>query len=187
MCVRQRDRPISAAAFAGGAYWLAHTAVDWNWNVPAASIPFFVLLGIGAARGDRIPAPRRRSLVAAGVVVAVAVLGFAPVWLSGNLVRQAFFAPAGASRDLRLAERLDPLSPDPYVMQGRVERDPAARVKAIAQAVRMEPKRFDLHYQLGVAYLNARRRPDAARELRTAARLDPRNAKLYLGLLRRPR
>ena len=187
MCFRQRDRPISAAAFAGGAYWLAHTAVDWNWNVPAAAIPFFVLLGIGAARGDRVTAPRRRSLVVAGVVAAVAVLGFAPVWLSGNLVRQAFFAPAGASRDLRLAKRLDPLSPDPYVMQSRVERDPAARVKAIAEAVRMEPKRFDFHYQLGVAYLNARRRADAARELRTAARLDPRNAKLYLGLLRRPR
>jgi Flp pilus assembly protein TadD len=72
-------------------------------------------------------------------------------------------------------------------MQSRVERDPAARVKAIAEAVRMEPNRFDFHYQLGVAYLNARRRADAARELRTAARLDPRNAKLYLGLLRRPR
>ena len=186
-CVRRRVRPISAAAFAGAAYWLAHTAVDWNWNVPAAALPFFVLLGIGASSGDRVPLPRRRSLAAALVVAAVALLGFAPVWLSGNLVRQAFFAPAAASRDLRLAKRFDPLSTDPYVMQARVERDPAARVTALAEAVRKEPARFDLHYQLGVAYLSAGRRADAVRELSTAARLDPGNAKLYLGLARRPR
>lgn len=187
MCVRQRANPISAAALAGGAYWLTHTAVDWNWNVPAAALPFFVLLGIGAAGSDRFTARRRRSLVAAGVVAAVALLGFAPVWLSGNLVRQAFFAPAAASKDLRLAKRFDPLSTDPYVMQARIERDPAARVKALAEAVRKEPERFDLHYQLGVAYLAAGRRADAVRELRAAARLDPGNSKLYLGLARQPR
>jgi cytochrome c-type biogenesis protein CcmH/NrfG len=72
-------------------------------------------------------------------------------------------------------------------MQARVERDPAARVAALAEAVRKEPARFDLHYQLGVAYLSAGRRADAVRELSTAARLDPGNAKLYLGLARRPR
>ena len=187
MCLRRRAHPISAAAFAGGAYWLAHTAVDWNWNVPAAALPFFVLLGIGASSGNRVPAPRRASIAAAGVVAAVAVLGFAPIWLSGNLVRQAFFAPDAASRDLRLAKRLDPLSTDPYVMQARVERDPAARVKALTEAVRKEPRRFDLHYQLGVADLAAGRRAGAVRELRTAARLDPRDAKLYLGLARPPR
>lgn len=185
LCLRNRALPVGAAAFAGGVYWLTHSAVDWNWNIPAATIPFLVLLGIGAGRPEgRAAAARRPSLVAAFVVAAVAVVAFVPVWLAGNLTREAFFDPAGARDHLRLATRLDPLSTDAYVMRSRVDRDPAARLRAIEHAVELEPRRFDLHYQLGVAYLNAGRPDEARRELRTAARLDPRNAKLYLGLAR---
>jgi hypothetical protein len=181
LCLRYRARPSSAAAFAGGAYWLAHAAVDWNWNVPAATIPFFVLLGIGAAPGGtRRAVPRTPALAAAAVVALIGVLAFAPVWISGNSTREAFLDPARAADHLRTAKRFDPLTVDPYVMEALLDRRPAARVRALRVAARKEPDRYDVRRDLGYAYLAAGQRRSARRELRAAARLDPRNAKAYL-------
>ena len=41
--------PTATAAFAGSAYWIVHASGDWNWTIPALGVPFFVLLGAGAA------------------------------------------------------------------------------------------------------------------------------------------
>ena len=58
---RARD-PAATAAFGGAAYWLAHGSVDWLWTVPACGLPFFLLLGLGGAGGDRPPLSRRLGL-----------------------------------------------------------------------------------------------------------------------------
>jgi O-antigen ligase len=188
LCLRHRWRPVSAAAFAGGIYWFAHSAVDWNWNIPAATIPVFVLLGIGAAPGGAGGYVKRRpALVAAALVAAVAVLVFIPVWLSGKLTREAFLDPARARPDLRLAKRLDPLSPDPYVMQAKLDPDPAVRLRALQRAVELQPERFDFHFDLGNAYRAAGRAAEARRQYGVAARLDPRNARFYNSLARSAR
>ena len=40
---------LTAVALAAGAYWLAHSSVDWFWTYPALTAPVFALLGAACA------------------------------------------------------------------------------------------------------------------------------------------
>jgi hypothetical protein len=170
---RRRDDPVAVAALAGSAYWLAHASVDWNWTVPAVGLPFLVLLGTGAAGETTVRLARPVTLAAGVAAIALAAGAFAPTWVSGRLTRRALFEPRNAQADLRRAERLDPLSVDPYLMASLLDPRPASRVRVLRKAVAKEPRRADLHYALQTAYGALGDKRAAARELATARRLDP--------------
>jgi Flp pilus assembly protein TadD len=176
------------AAVGSGAYFLAHTSVDWIWNVPAVGLPVFLLLGsvAGPAGAAARQLRARIALPLALAVFLVAALLLAPPWLSARLTA-AGTTNASAS-DLRLAKRLDPLAVEPYVAESAIAPTPKAAIEPLRQAVRKEPRAVGLWYELGIAQLRVGRRAEARRALLTARRLDPGDfliAKALAGLRHR--
>jgi O-Antigen ligase len=169
-----RHSVVGAGILGAGAYFAVHTSVDWVWTIPEVGLPAFALLGIGASRGGG-PTLRARAAIPAGAVaLAVALLAFLPPWLSARFVDRAYSAgtPSRVRDDLRWARRLDPLSTDPLVAEATLARPPAD-IRPLERAVDKEPRRVDLRYMLGAAYLAAGRKAAARRQLREALRLYP--------------
>ena len=167
---RLRGRDAAAtAAFAGAVYWLVHASVDWIWTVPACGLPFWLLVGVGCSGGERRQLGSRAALPAAAVAVVIAVIAFVPPWLSARLTDH---------RNFHWAERLDPLSVDPYVSQGSVA--------ALEEAVRKEPRVVELRFDLGQAYVRAGKRSKARAALEEAHRLDPRDPRIAEALKNAP-
>jgi cytochrome c-type biogenesis protein CcmH/NrfG len=153
------------------------------WTIPAVGLPFFLLLGVGAAADGGRASPRRRLTAAAAVVVVLlAALLFAPPWLAARLSSQG--EASGSRGDLRWARRLDPLALDPLLAEYQVSKSAAERIRIGRTAVRMEPRFVTTQYLLGLAYLDGGRPHAAATVLRRALRLDPREEQIRI-LLRR--
>ena len=132
----------AAAALAGFGYWVVHGSADWFWEYAGLGAPAFAMLGIacsldpvrrarGAAGGPQTGRPiarsalSRRGLAALGALCAVvAALLLVGPWLEALEVQQAAAvwvrSPATAYARLKDAERLDPLSAQPYVVAGSV-------------------------------------------------------------------
>lgn len=166
----------AASLLAAGGYFAVHTGGDWVWSIPAAALPAFLMLGIAAApdRGTRLPA---RVALPAGVLAGLAALmAFAPPWLSSRLTDRAYKAPsaAAAAEDLRWARRLDPLAVDPLLAAAALA-TPPANISPLIKAVGKQPRDVEVHYLLGLAYLDLGRTALARRELRLALALSPRD------------
>jgi O-antigen ligase len=175
--------PTATAAFAGSAYWIVHASGDWNWTIPALGVPFFVLLGAGAA--GRAGALRPLfAWIGAGVAVAAAVLAFAPPWLSARLSDEALESSSSRASDLRWARRLDPLSVQPYFVEAQTAPTPAAAIAPLRKAVDKQPRSAEARYELGLAYARAGRPADARAELRAALALSPRAVEIQDALRR---
>lgn len=171
---RRRGAPLlPAALFASGVYFAVHTAIDWVWSIPSVGLAALVLVGIGASRGTPAVLRPRPAIVAGIAVAAVAVVGFAPPWLSARFTDRAYGqAPADRSGAFRWAERLDPLSVDPLLAQAALARSPGD-IPPLRQAVALQPGDSEVHFLLGLAYLDAHRAAAARRELEAARRLSP--------------
>jgi hypothetical protein len=165
---------VGAGLLGSGVYLAAHTAVDWVWTVPEVGLVALALAGIGASVESRGFLPPRAALPAGVAALALALLAFAPPWLSARYVARAYEATgAQAVRDdLRWARRLDPLSVDPLVAEAELA-SPPADIPPLERAVAKEPRLEGLRYLLGAAYLRAGRKAEARRELRIALRLYP--------------
>jgi hypothetical protein len=171
---RRRGAPIlPAALFASGVYFAVHTAIDWVWSIPSVGLAALVLAGIGASRGGRPLLSSRPALASAAAVGVVALLGFFPPWLSGRFTDSAY-GESGSARanSLSWARTLDPLSVDPLLAQAAMASG-ANDIPPLRAAVRLQPDDAEVHFLLGVAYLNARRHPDARAQLEIAHRLSP--------------
>jgi hypothetical protein len=171
-----------AAAVAGGTYALVHASGDWTWTFPAVGVPLFVLLGAAASGDEPRPIPGRAAIPAAAAALALAVLAFAPPWLSARFTAQALKGSASPARDLRWARRLDSLSTEPLVAESVLARSPARSAAPLERAVAKEPRSAGLRYLLGVTYLEAGRRARARRELLVAKRLDPDDVQIRQAL-----
>jgi hypothetical protein len=177
-------RSLAAATLAAAVvYWLAHSTVDWIWTFPTVTIPALLLLGIGAAPETPRPLPGRIGVPVGIVAGALALLAFAPPWLSARYADRAYGDPAHAASDLRWARRLDPLSTQPYEAQAALAPSPRD-IPPLETAVRKEPRQVELHFGLGLAYLRAGRKADARRELETALKLAPRSDDIRKALRR---
>jgi O-Antigen ligase len=165
---RARDSGATAA-LGGAAYWLTHASVDWLWTVPACGLPFFLLLGIGGAGGERALMPRRAALAAAAALGVVVLVLFVPPWLSARL---------SARGQIPWAKRLDPLAVDPYVAEAARAPTPQAAIVPLRAAVRKQPRVVELRFTLAQAYERAGDSRAARRELEQAKRLDPREPRI---------
>jgi len=208
---RARASLIATGVVGGAAYWLVHASGDWTWTFPAAGLPFFLLLGAGAARGveaERSPParaptgqptrihgqaaePADEGRITSGALLlgvslaTAALLAFAPPWLSSRYTARALEQPFPAAADeLRWARRLDPLSTDPLVAEAELADSPEQAIPPLLDAVDREPRTMALHYLLGLAYLDAGRRQDAEREFQVALRLAPRSEAVRRALRR---
>jgi cytochrome c-type biogenesis protein CcmH/NrfG len=171
---RRRGAPIlPAALFASGVYFAVHTAIDWVWSIPSVGLAALLLAGIGASRGGRPVLASRTALAGAGAVAAVALVGFLPPWLSARFTDSAY-GESGSARtnSLSWAKTLDPLSVDPLLTQAALSTGPDD-IPPLLTAVRIQPGDAEVHYLLGIAYLNAHRLPAARKQLVIARRLSP--------------
>ena len=103
---RRRGAPLlPAALFASGVYLAVHASIDWVWSIPSVGLAGLVLVGVGASRGTRPLRATRIALVAAGAVAGVAVLGFAPPWLSARFTDRAYGKSPSARSQPRRGRR----------------------------------------------------------------------------------
>ncbi len=173
---RRRGAPLlPAALFASGVYLAVHTAIDWVWSIPSVGLAGLVLVGVGASRGTRPLLATRTALAAAGAVAAVALLGFAPPWLSARFTDRAYGQTSSARSDsLSWAKVLDPLSVDPLLAQAALAPSPDD-IPPLRTAVGLQPGDSEVHYLLGMAYLNAHRLAASRRQLDIALGLAPKD------------
>lgn len=170
--IRGPDRALYAALFAAVLAWAIHSAVDWDWQMPATTIWVFILGGLALARrpswrrfGD---VPRNRTLLAIGwLLVAVAPL----------LVALSYARLHTAAADVRagncVAARQHALSslsinaerPDAYSLIGLCDLEqgfPAAAVPAMSKAASLDPQNWQEAYWTAVARAGAGQDPRAA-------------------------
>jgi O-antigen ligase len=192
---RGPDRPLYAAALAVMLLWALHAGIDWDWEMPVVTLPFFALGGFMLARRIEAPAsapvegslaPRRwitpyaRTLVGLGCLL----LAVAPayVWLSQLRLDQA--TAAFAQGDCRAATRsaISSISilgnrPDPYevISYCDIRRDmPQLAIATIQKAISLDPNNWNFRYDLAVMRASAGLNPMAA--IRKAISLDPRES-----------
>jgi hypothetical protein len=172
---------LAATALTCGAYWLAHSSIDWFWPYTAITAPVLALLGsaCGAAmRTPRPPGPRRLRpwLVGAAVVLALSAV---PPFLSERYVNDAYAEWRSdltrAYDDLDRARSLNPLSDAPLLAEGAIADAAGDRRRALAafrEAADERPEEWAAHYLL--AELLATEQPELARrELERARELNP--------------
>ena len=204
--VRDLEGPragIGAALLAVAASWTVHGLIDWDWEIPAVTLPALLALGVLAARpGGKervvttfrdVDAERSASLtpavgLAAASLVLAAMVASAvlPAWSEGKATSaqssiSADASPqelADAAADAELAARLDPLAVRPLfiasaIAEGRDRLLDARRY--LLQAADRQPDDPEVWLRLaGIAAQLADR--DGFRDAaRRFARLDPAN------------
>jgi O-antigen ligase len=105
---RGRERALYAALFSAGLAWALHAGVEWDWQMPAASLWFAALGGLALGRTD---ARRRlshravsiRAFIAGTAVVAVAVF---PALVLASQIRLNEATSAYAAGDCARADKL---------------------------------------------------------------------------------
>jgi hypothetical protein len=180
---RARFSLMAAGAVGTAAYFAVHTGGDWVWTIPAVGVAAFAIVGIGASGDRSTPMSARVALPAGIVAVAVALVAFAPPWLSSRLVDRAYDAPAAAAaaNDLRWARRLDPLAVEPLIAESALA-TPPANLAPLRRAVAKQPRDSELRYLLGLALLDLKRSAAAQRELGIALELSPRDEAILAAL-----
>ncbi len=168
--IRGPDRAIYAALFAVALAWAVHQAVDWDWQMPAVTLPVFILAGLALARPrDRGVGlrglPASRTLVALGWLV----LAVAPLLVSTSYARLQHSGQQLLGGECQAAKRtaLSSLSlsaerPQAYAIVGVCDLQlgfaPAA-VGAMEKAAEYEPHSWEDWYWLAVARAGAGQDP----------------------------
>lgn len=148
VAVARRRSPLGAAAAGGYAAFLAHAAVDWDWQMPAVTVAGLICAVCALRARTAGEAVSRRRLPAVLVAAATIALGAAAADVGNNaLAAAARDAQAGAladaAHDARLAAAWQPWSAEPRRLLGEVELASGDRADArrlFAQALRRDPR-----------------------------------------------
>ena len=180
---RGRDRALYGALFSAGLAWALHAGVEWDWQMPAASLWLAALGGLVLGRADSRATPSLRTVsltafVAGAAVVAVTVF---PVLVLGSQIRLNEASSAYAAGD---CTRADKLARDSIDVLGT--RAPPWQIVALcaARSGHYRQASADLRAGLGVdpndwqlqaalAATTAAVGADARTQARTALRLNP--------------
>lgn len=153
--VRQPERTIYAAVFAAVLVWAIHAGFDWDWQMPAVTLPAFVLAGAGLGRPSA-ESPGPRSLLALCAVAAAIV----PALISVSQTHLDAAATAFAKNDCAVATSDAKRSLTPlgfrhgareilaYCDLARGDR-PAATTE-MDEAVRDDPNNWEPRYGLAI-------------------------------------
>jgi hypothetical protein len=117
--IRTRDDPLTPPAFSALVAFVAHAAQDWDWELPAVTVPAIacavvLLLGARAREAPLAPMARRAGAGAAAVLAILAVAAYA-----GN--RELALAEEGSESAARRASRLQPWSAAPLRALGEAQ------------------------------------------------------------------
>ena len=183
--VKARHHALVPAAFGAYLAYLAHAAVDWDWEMPAVTVAALlcavaVLVAGRRERNPRAVSQRMRAGVLAGIL---ALSGLALVTLVGNSALSAAEAatwndPERAQAEARKATTWAFWSSEPWRVlaqaQFAADDSSAARV-SLREAIAKEPRDWNLWYQLALASDDR----NAVREaLERAAGLNPRSVEI---------
>ena len=191
------ERLLASALLAGAVAYAVHSLYDWDWDIPAVTLPALLFLGVlvGARRREAGPAPAvRRSASATARTLALAAL---TLWLcafalsaalpslaaskaAAALVKASSTSPAAlqsAHSSAALASELDPLSDAGVRVEATValHRGQLARSRAyLMQAIGREPTDVQAWAALGQVDALIGDRPGMERVARRLVALDPR-------------
>jgi hypothetical protein len=179
---------VTRAGLAATAYWAIHGSIDWFWEFPGLTAPALAWLGLAASWRRLVPAqtpaPSRFWLlmpVCGTVVVAALAASFVLPWWSATLQERAArtwgSSPTSAFQDLNRARQLNPLSPDPDLLEGAIasRRDQLGRMdRAFRRALDRDDRLWYAHFELALAEAATGKRRAALAQLGQARRLDPR-------------
>jgi tetratricopeptide (TPR) repeat protein len=195
---RGRERGYAAALGAACAGWGLHMWVDWDWEIPAATLPLLVFLGVLAAtppqaRATAPPEPPgegdatggRAALLALGTALACAfaVSALLPALarertsdalvLAGQGTPGALVEAAASAEEAR---RLNPLAVEPVfaaatVAERRGRYEEASEL--LAEAVRRQPANPQSWLRIAAFQLKRDDSPRAVAAAAAVLRLDP--------------
>jgi O-Antigen ligase len=178
--IRARAHPLVPVSLAGFVAFLAHAAVDWDWEMPVVTLCALAFAATLLAAGSRNG--RTVTLRPAVRFVSVAVLGvvsvFAFVAMVGNrALGQANAAadradPIGMVAHARTAARWAPWSSEPIRIEAdaALQRGDRARARSLyRKAIAKDPNNWNLWVGLALASDG----PAASRALAQAAKLNP--------------
>jgi len=183
--VRARRQPLVPAALGAYVAYCGHSAIDWDWEIPAVTFAALACAGVVlvAAREERLTWTVVRGRRAIGVLLAAVLGAFALVGLLGNSKLASARAAAdhgrwqAADRSAHSASRWAPWSAAPWevralagVGEGRLA-DARQRFRV---AIEKDPSDWLLWFELAQASRGA-----AARHALTIARsLNPRSPEI---------
>jgi hypothetical protein len=132
-----REQRYALALLAAVAAWLVHMWFDWDWDIPGVAIPFFVFLGLlaarplgmagralGPVRAAAALSPRLGALALGTALTAAVVISAALPSLASDRTQDATAALARgdfaeAVRQADVAQRLDPVAVDALLLEAR--------------------------------------------------------------------
>jgi tetratricopeptide (TPR) repeat protein len=184
--VRARRHPLVAATTGAYVAYLAHTGVDWDWELPSITL-VALLCGVALLAAGQGPSVAAFLLTAraraAGLAVTAALALFSLIGLLGNhALAQADRAldagnPRLAQEAARSASRWAPWSADAHHLRARAaaglgRAEPA--VEHLRTAVRMDPCDWRLWFDLATVTSGRERRSAFAE----AGALNPRQPEI---------
>jgi hypothetical protein len=185
------ERSARLVLVASAAAWAAHSLYDWDWEIPAVTVPALIALCAAAAPSPRPLAPprplRRAPAILAGAATALAAAALAtsaalPALSQGERLQALDAAAAGkgsldqAGDDARRAHDLDPLSIDPLFTEAsvaRAQRRGRLAVSYLQQAADTEPDSWQTWVRLARAEVQLGDRAGAVEAVRRWTETDP--------------
>ncbi|HWH43606.1 MAG TPA: O-antigen ligase family protein [Thermoleophilaceae bacterium] len=196
------ERPYAVALFAAAGAWGVHMWVDWDWDIPAVTLPLLVFLGVmagrppgggwmeplrpappvvGAPRSGRAFALAAGTLVLCVVALSAALPSLARDRTSAALAEASDGTPEGlaaGARDAEIARQLDPLSVEPLfaaagIAEARGDLDRAADL--LREAAERQPANEQVWIRIAAFELQRDDLPRALEAGRQVLRLDPQN------------
>jgi O-antigen ligase len=194
-------RSLYGALLAAGVVWALRAGVDWDWEMPVITLPFFAAAGLalsprahaglgrgaagaGPGRGAAGAGPGRGAtnagrLVLAPLCLAAVVLGVLMIGSQSRLTdaEHALYASDCAKADSAARSSIKWLSarPQPYEILGFCDLRRGLLgpgVSAMDQALRRDPGSWESYYALAIAQASAGIDPRVAAE--RALRMNPR-------------
>jgi len=179
-----RQRPLYAAVAAFLIAWALHAGVDWDWEMPAVTLPVLCVgaMAVGARRGRRPLAVTLPRLARVAIGLGLLALAVTPA-LTVKSQRElddsvAAFGRGDCARSIDSAlSSISALSmrPEPWELLGYCDMrfgQGNLAVRAMDQAVSRDPHSWEVHYGLALVRAADGRDPRAA--MRATLRLNPR-------------
>ncbi len=186
------ERSARLALLGAATAWAVHSLVDWDWEIPAVTIPALVAVAVAAAPSPNgtstvvSPAVPRRPipvlLSAASALAAVLLAASAALPSLAETKRVEALRDAGngslrgAASDADLAHKLDPLSVEPLFTEASIARsrgNDAEAASLLAEATRLQPDNFETWQRFGALELTLGDYRGAARAIRRQAEDNP--------------
>lgn len=170
-----RAEPLTAAALGPYVAFLAHTAQDWDWELPAVTVPALAcaVALLLSARRQWTPLGRVPRLVGGAAALALVVLALTAY--AGN--RELALAEAGSERSARRAARLQPWSSVPWRVLGEAQLE-RGEVEAARASFREGLSRDDGDWELWIDLALASDGDARRAAFDRAVRLNPRDPDL---------